>query len=146
LETNDQLVSADDYRAIVISQKNGVAVTLGDLGEISESIENWKVAGWSGTTPAILMSVYKQADANVIRTVDAIHAVLPQLREWLPPTVELRVQSDRTRTIRGSVEEVQKSLLMSTALVVLVMLLFLRRLWPTFIASVTVPMSRPVDF
>ena len=146
LETNDQLVSADDYRAIVISQKNGVAVTLGDLGEISESIENWKVAGWSGTTPAILMSVYKQADANVIRTVDAIHAVLPQLREWLPPTVKLQVQSDRTRTIRGSVEEVQKSLLMSTALVVLVMLLFLRRLWPTFIASVTVPISLAVTF
>jgi hydrophobe/amphiphile efflux-1 (HAE1) family protein len=144
IETNDQLVSAEDYRAIVIAEKNGAPVTLGDLGEVTESIENWKVAGWSGTTPAILMSVYKQADANVIRTVDAIHAVLPQLREWMPPTVRLQVQSDRTLTIRGSVDEVQKSLLISTALVVLVMLIFLRRFWPTFIASVTVPMALAV--
>jgi hydrophobe/amphiphile efflux-1 (HAE1) family protein len=141
LETNDQIADPDDYRALVVAQKNGRPVTLGDLGEVFESVENSRVGAWSGTTPAILVSVYKQADANVIQTVDGIRAVLPQLQAWLPPTAKLQVLSDRTRTIRGSVEEVQKSMLLSVGLVVLVMLAFLRRAWPTFIASITVPMA-----
>lgn len=141
LETNDQITSPEDYRTLVIAQKNGRPVTLGDLGEVIDSVENSRVGAWSGTTPAILISVYKQADANVIQTVDGVRAVLPQLQAWLPPAAKLSVLSDRTRTIRGSVEEVQKSMLLSVALVVLVMLAFLRRAWPTFIASVTVPMA-----
>jgi hydrophobe/amphiphile efflux-1 (HAE1) family protein len=141
LETNDQIETPEDFGALVVAQKNGRPVALRDLGEVFEGVENSRVGGWSGTTPAILISVYKQADANVIQTVDGIRAVLPQLQAWLPPAAKLQIMSDRTRTIRGSVEEVQKSMLLSVALVVLVMLVFLRRAWPTFIASITVPMA-----
>jgi hydrophobe/amphiphile efflux-1 (HAE1) family protein len=141
LETNDQITTPEEYSALVVAQRNGRPVTLGDLGEVFESVENTRVGGWAGTTPAILVSVYKQADANVIETVDGIRSVLPQLQAWLPPAAKLQILSDRTRTIRGSVEEVQKSMLLSVALVVLVMLVFLRRAWPTFIASITVPMA-----
>ena len=91
--------------------------------------------------PAVLVIIFKQADANVIDTVDRIRAVLPQTEKWIPPDVQIKVLSDRTHTIRASVEEVQFSLLLSIALVVMVIFLFLRRFWPTFIASITVPLA-----
>ena len=141
LDSNDQLVAAEDFGRIVVAQPGGVPITLRQLGSVFESVENTKVAGWTGLTPAILISVYKQADANVIETVDAIRRLLPDLQKWLPPTVKLAVQSDRTLTIRASVEEVQYSLVLSIVLVSLVMFVFLQRLRPTLIACVTVPLA-----
>jgi hydrophobe/amphiphile efflux-1 (HAE1) family protein len=141
VETNDQVAEAEAMASLVVKQRAGGSVNLGQLGSVREDFENARMAGWAGVTPAVLVAVYKQADANVIETVDAIRRLLPQIREWLPPGVQLHVQSDRTKTIRASVEEVQKSLGLSVALVVMVMGVFLRRLWPTVIASVTVPIA-----
>ncbi len=141
LDSNDQLIDPADFGRIVVAQPNGVPIAIHQLGSVFESVENTKVAGWTGLTPAILISVYKQADANVIETVDAIRRLLPDLQKWLPPTVKLAIQSDRTLTIRASVEEVQYSLLLSIVLVSLVMFVFLQRLRPTLIACITVPLA-----
>ena len=141
INTNDQLFDAEDYQNIIITQKNGVPVTLSSIGKIVRGVENTRQAGWADSKPAVVLVVFKQADANVIETVDGIKAVLPQIQQWLPPSVKLRIMSDRTTTIRASVNDVQFSMLLSIALVVMVMFLFLRRAWPTFIASVTVPLA-----
>ncbi len=141
VNTNDQLMDAEDYNAIIITQKNGVPVTLSSLGKIVRGVENTRQAGWADAKAAVVLVVFKQADANVIETVDGIKAVLPQIQQWLPPSVKLRIMSDRTTTIRASVNDVQFSMLLSISLVVMVMFLFLRRGWPTFIASVTVPLA-----
>ena len=93
------------------------------------------------TSAPCCLIVFKQPDANVVRTTDLIRDILPQLRTWMPPCVHLDVMSDRTTTIRASVHDVQFSLLLTIALVVMVMFLFLRRFWPTFIASITVPLA-----
>ncbi|NBV35547.1 MAG: acriflavine resistance protein B, partial [Proteobacteria bacterium] len=141
LESGDQLTAAVDYGSIIVAQREGVPIPLRNLGDVLESVENTKVAGLAGGTRAILISVYKQADANVIETVDGVKMLLPQLQAWLPPTVKLQILSDRTQTIRAAVEEVQFSMLISVLLVTLVIFLFLRRLRPTLIASITVPLS-----
>jgi hydrophobe/amphiphile efflux-1 (HAE1) family protein len=141
LDSNDQITDAVDYANIVIAQKDGVPIKLSQLGEAFESVENNKVAGWSGITPAILVSVYKQSDANVIQTVDGVKKLLPQLQGWLPPSVKLEVVSDRTLTIRAAVNEVQFSLVLSVILVTLVIFVFLREIRPTLIASITVPLA-----
>lgn len=141
LDSNDQLSRASDFANLIVAQREGVPLRLSQLGEVVESVENNKVAGWSGMTPAILVSVYKQSDANVIQTVDGVKKLLPQLQSWLPPAVKLEVISDRTVTIRAAVNEVQFSLILSVGLVTLVIFIFLRQLRPTLIASVTVPLA-----
>ncbi|MGB8165879.1 MAG: multidrug efflux RND transporter permease subunit [Chthoniobacteraceae bacterium] len=139
--TNGQLFRAEEYRDLVLTQKNGTPIKLSSLANVVDDVENTKLGGWHGTKPAVLLVVFKQPDANVIETVDRIRGVLPQTEKWLPPSVKVDILSDRTVTIRASVEEVQFSLLLSIALVVMVVFLFLRRFWPTFIASVTVPLA-----
>ena len=139
--SNDQLLRADDYKDLVFYQKDGKAILLSSFAKVVEGVENTRLGGWHGLKPAVLLIVFKQADANVIETVDRIRAALPQTEAWLPPSMKVEVLSDRTVTIRSSVEDVQYSLLMSIALVVMVIFLFLRRFWPTFIASVTVPLA-----
>jgi hydrophobe/amphiphile efflux-1 (HAE1) family protein len=141
LESNDQLMDADGYRDLILTQRRGTPVQLRALGRAINSVENQRVAGWDGTNHAILVIVFKQAGANVIQTVDRIRKVLPQLERWLPPSVKIKEISDRTTTIRASVEDVQFSLILSISLVVMVIFLFLRRFWPTFIASITVPLA-----
>ncbi|MBI1841696.1 MAG: efflux RND transporter permease subunit [Verrucomicrobia bacterium] len=141
ITANDQLLEARDYDALILTQRRGVPVRLSSMGRAVEGVENGRVAGWSGTNRAVLVIVQKQAGANVIETVDRIRVVLPQLRKWLPPSIQVEEVSDRTTTIRASVHDVQNSLLISIALVVLVIFGFLRRFWPTFIASVTVPLA-----
>ncbi|MEK0445110.1 MAG: hypothetical protein RLZZ399_431 [Verrucomicrobiota bacterium] len=141
IETNDQLTEADQYASLIVTQKLGVPVPLREFGEVTEDVENYRVAGWSGKKRAVLIAIFKQSDANVIKTVDGIRAVLPQIKKWLPPSVDLKIESERTKTIRAAVDDVQHSLLLSVGLVVLVMVLFLRRLWPTAIASVTIPLA-----
>ena len=139
--SNDQLLRADDYKNLVFAQKNGTPILLSSFANVVEGVENTRLGGWHGTKPAVLLIVFKQADANVIETVDRIRAALPQTELWLPPGLKLEVLSDRTVTIRASVADVQFALLLSIALVVMVIFLFLRRFWPTFIASVTVPLA-----
>lgn len=141
IDSNDQLEDVKGFEELIVAQRNGVPIKLGQLGLVFDSVENTKVAGWLGTTPAILISVYKQSDANVIEAVDGIKALIPQLQNWLPPGVKLQMVSDRTLTIRASVREVQFSLMLSIGLVILVVFAFLRRLRPTVIASLTVPLA-----
>ncbi|HNX05199.1 MAG TPA: efflux RND transporter permease subunit, partial [Opitutales bacterium] len=137
---NGQMSDAAAYNDLVIPRKGGT-VELRNFGTAFESVENTRVAGWANGRRAVLVFVNKEADANVIETVDRIKAALPQLSKWMPPGVNLEVLSDRTTTIRASVHDVQFSLLLSISLVVMVVFLFLRRFWPTFIANVTVPLS-----
>ena len=139
--SNDQLQTAEDYQDLILTQKKGVPIKLNAVARVIEGVENNRVAGWAGTNRAVLVIVFKQADANIIETVDRIKAIMPEVQRWLPPTVKLSVLSDRTTTIRSSVDEVQFSLLLSIALVIMVIFVFLRRFWPTFIASITVPLA-----
>ncbi|MBV8584817.1 MAG: efflux RND transporter permease subunit, partial [Verrucomicrobia bacterium] len=141
VNTNDQLTSAADYQKIIIGQHNGIPITLGSVGTVIDSTEDRYQAAWVNSERAVVVFIRKQADANVIETVDRIKAALPQLQRWLPPAIHLQIQSDRTLTIRSSVNDVQVSLLISIGLVVLVCFLFLRRIASTFIACITVPLS-----
>ena len=146
IHSNDQLLDAKDYESLIITQKNSGPVTLKAMGRVLESVENTRQAGWSGTNVAVVVIVFKQSDANVIETVQRIKKELPRLAQWLPPSIKITPISDRTRTIEASVKEVQFSLLLSIALVVMVIFLFLRRFWPTFIASITVPLALAATF
>jgi hydrophobe/amphiphile efflux-1 (HAE1) family protein len=141
IESNDQLLNADQYQALVLTTKKKTPIRLTSLGKVFEGVENDRLAGWAGTNRAVLVIIFKQPNANVIDTVDRIKAVLPGLEKWIPPSVKIQLISDRTTTIRASVKDVQFSLMLSIALVVMVIFLFLRRFWPTFIASVTVPLA-----
>jgi hydrophobe/amphiphile efflux-1 (HAE1) family protein len=141
LDSNDQLFDPDKYQSLVITQKHNVPIPLSSLGNVFEGVENARTAGWAGTNDAVLLIVFKQPNANVIETVDRIRAALPQLEQWVPPSIKFFELSDRTTTIRASVADVQFSLLLSISLVVMVIFLFLRRFWPTFIASITVPLA-----
>ena len=141
IASNDQLTRADQYQPIIVAQHNGAAVPLRDVGKAIDGQENRDQAGLFNNKRAVLLIVSKQPDANVVHTTDQIHAILPQLRTWLPPSVSLDVMSDRTTTIRSSVRDVQITLVFTMALVVMVMFLFLRRFWPTFIAGITMPLA-----
>jgi hydrophobe/amphiphile efflux-1 (HAE1) family protein len=146
IDSNDQLLNARDYQKLVIAEKIKGPVRLSAMGRAIEGVENTLQAGWADTNEAVLVIIFKQANANVIDTVQRIKKELPHLAQWLPPAIRLTALSDRTRTIQASVKEVQFSLLMSIALVVLVIFLFLRRFWPTFIASITVPLALAATF
>jgi hydrophobe/amphiphile efflux-1 (HAE1) family protein len=141
LTSNDQIFEAKDYHSLILTQSNGVPIRLSSLGNIVDGVENALIAGWVGTKPAVILLVFKQPDANVIETVDRIRAVLPQVKRWIPPAVKILITSDRTVTIHTSVNDVQVSLTLSVILVVLVIFLFLRRFWPTFIASISIPLA-----
>ena len=141
LATNDQLTQAEQYLPIIVAQHNGAAVPLRDVGTAIDAQANRDQAGLFNNKRAVLLIVFKQPDANVVRTTDLIQNILPQLRTWLPPSVHLDVMSNRTITIRSSVRDVEITLLITMALVVMVMFLFLRRFWPTFISSVTMPLA-----
>ena len=141
ITSNDQIFEAKDYHSLILTQSNGVPIRLSSLGNIVDDVENNLNAGWVGTNTAVIMMVFKQADANVIETVDRIRAVLPQIKRWIPPAAKIQITSDRTVTIHASVNDVQVCLLFSVSMVVLVIFLFLRRFWPTFIASISIPLA-----
>ena len=138
---NGQMNTAAQYGEVVIKSVNGSAVQLKDVATVVDSVANVRLASWEGHTPAITVYVSKTADANVIQTVDRIKAELPHLLAWLPPDVHVTIISDSTTTIRASVDDVQLNLLMSVALVLLVVFVFMRRLVPTAAAAITVPLS-----
>jgi hydrophobe/amphiphile efflux-1 (HAE1) family protein len=139
--SNDQLFDPAQYESLIITQKVGTPMRLSSFGRVVEGVENDRTGGWANTNPAVLLIVFKQPGANVIETVDRVKQALPLLTKWIPPSIHITQLSDRTSTIRASVDDVQFSLLLSISLVVLVIFLFLRRFWPTFIASVTVPLA-----
>ena len=141
IAVNGQMTQAKDYAGLVIKSQNGSALRLSDVASVVDGVANARLAAWDGQTPAILLTISKVAGANVIETADRIKAELPHLLSWMPPDINVSVISDRTSTIRASVDDVQVSLLISVALVLLVVLLFMRRLVPTLAAAVTVPLS-----
>ena len=139
--TNDQLMSAADYGSVILRYQNGSALRLQDVARVADSVENVRNSGLSNGVPAIMVPIFRQPDANIIETVDRVKELLPQLQGSLPPTMELKVLIDATRTIRASVKDVQIALGISIALVILVVFLFLRSVRSTFIPSVAVPVS-----
>ena len=141
INANDQLKSAAEYNDIVIAYKNGRAVRLSDVATIVDSAENTKLGAWANTTPAVILNVQRQPGANVIAVVDSIKAMLPQLKATLPAAMNVEVLTDRTITIRASVSDVEFELLLSVALVVLVIFIFLRNIPATIIPSLSVPLS-----
>jgi multidrug efflux pump len=141
ISANDQLLTAVDYKKLIVAYKNGAPVRLTDVAQVVDSAENVKLGAWSGLTPAIILNVQRQPGANVIATVDAIKARLPELQAGLPATLKVDVLSDRTTGIRASVEHVEIELLLAVLLVVLVIFAFLRSLRATLIASLAVPIS-----
>ncbi len=141
LDANDQLLSAADYRTLVVAWKNGGAVRVSDVADVVDDAENIRLAAWANDQPAVVVSVQRQPGANVIAVADRIKALLPKLRETMPPAVEITLLTDRTTTIRASVDDVQKELLLAIALVVAVIFVFLRNWRATIIPAVAVPLS-----
>ena len=138
---NDQLFTASDYRPLVLRAKNGAIVRLSAVASVTDGVENTRMAAWFNGDRAILVIVFKQAGANVIETVDRIKAVLPQLEEWMPAGSKVSIVSDRTESIRANVADVEKTLMITVALVVMVVLLSLGHLTPTLAASITIPLA-----
>ncbi|HKQ81126.1 MAG TPA: multidrug efflux RND transporter permease subunit [Steroidobacteraceae bacterium] len=141
IDTNDQLKSAAEFADIVVAYRNNAAVRLRDVASIVSGAENTWLGGWMNTTPALLLNVQRQPDANVVEVVDRIKQLLPSLRESLPAGVDVAVLTDRTTTIRASVKDVEFELALAVALVVLVIFLFLRNVPATLIPSLSIPLS-----
>jgi multidrug efflux pump len=146
IAANDQIESAAAYREIVIAFRNGAPVRLKDVATVEDGLENARVGGWLNTTPAVIIDVQRQPGANVIETVDRLKAELPRLEKALPTAVKLTLVHDRTGTIRASIHDVQFTLCLSVALVVLVVFIFLRSARATIIAGVALPVSLIATF
>jgi multidrug efflux pump len=138
---NDQIYKAADYQHLIVSYHSGSAVRVSDIGEAVESVEDIRNAGYANGKPSVLITIFRQPGANVIATVDLVRAALPQLRAAISQSIDMRVAMDQTVTIRASVREVERALLISIGLVILVVFFFLRNLRSTFIPSVAVPVS-----
>jgi multidrug efflux pump len=141
ISTNDQLLSGNDYKDVVLAYRNGAPVRLRDVATIVDGTENIKEAAWMNLSPAVIVNIQRQPGANIIGVVDRIKKVLPQMQAALPASVKVAVLTDRTETIRASVKDVQFEMLLTICLVVLVIFLFLRNLSATIIPSVAVPLS-----
>jgi len=138
---NDQLLSSEEYKKIVVTYKNGAPVRLSDVANVIDGVENVKLAAWMNDKPAVIVNIQRQPGANIIAVVDRIKRLLPQLKASLPSSIEITTLTDRTTTIRASVADVQFTLVLTIGLVVMVMFLFLRSLTATIIPSVAVPIS-----
>jgi hydrophobe/amphiphile efflux-1 (HAE1) family protein len=141
LNTNDQLLKPDAYDNLIVAYRNGSPVRIRDVGKAVEGPQNDLIGAWFNTQRAIILAVQRVPGANVIDTVDRIKALLPQLQASIPPTIKLNVISDRTQTIRASVTDVQFTLVLTIALVVMVIFIFLRNFWATVIPAITVPLA-----
>ena len=141
IAANDQLLAAVDYKNLIVAYKNGAPVRLSEVAQVVDSAENVRLGAWSGMKPAIILNVQRQPGANVIATVDAIKARLPELQAALPATLKVTVLSDRTTGIRASVTHVEIELMLAVVLVVLVIFAFLHSIRATVIASLAVPIS-----
>lgn len=141
LNTNDQLLKPSAYEDLIIAYRNGAPVRIRDIGTAIDAPENDLLAGWYDKQPAIILAVQRVPGANVIETVDRIRELLPTLQASVPPAVKVTIAADRTATIRAAVSDVQFTLVLTVALVVMVIFVFLRNFWATVIPAVTVPLS-----
>ncbi|MES2296118.1 MAG: efflux RND transporter permease subunit, partial [Pseudomonadota bacterium] len=141
INANDQLMAVPDYKNLIIAYRNGAPVRLSNVAQVVDSAENVRLGAWSGLKPAIILNVQRQPGANVIATVDAIKARLPELQGGLPVAIRLEVLTDRTTGIRASVKHVEIELVLAVVLVVLVIFAFLHSARATIIASLAVPIS-----
>ena len=138
---NDQLLASGDYGPVIVAYRNGAAVRTSDVATVVDAAENSQQAAWMDRQPAVIVNIQRQPGANIIAVVDRIKKLLPQLQASLPATVQVKVLTDRTVTIRSSVQDVEFELMLTVALVVMVIFLFLRNLAATIIPSVAVPLS-----
>ncbi len=141
LTDTDQLFTADQYRPLIVAYKNGGAVRLGDVAEVKDSLADVRNLGLVNGKPGIIMPVFRQPGANIIETVDRVIALLPYLQSSISPAIKLSVVMDRTTTVRASVKDIEKTLLISIVLVILVVFVFLRTVRATIIPSIAVPLS-----
>src|SRR5437870_4726785 len=138
---NDQIVSAAEYADVILAYRNGSPIRLKDIGAVVDNVENVRLAGWVGQKPAVIVDIQRQPGANIIETADRVKALLPRLEASIPPSVKVSILTDRTQTIRASVRDVQFTLLLTIGLVVMVIFVFLRKLWATVIPSVSLPLA-----
>jgi multidrug efflux pump len=143
---NDQANKADDYKSLVIAYRNGAAVHLSDVGEVSDSVENLRNAGLANGKPAVLIILYRQPNANIISTVDLVKALMPQLRASVSPAIDIDLAVDRSTTIRTSLHDVERTLVLAVLLVIAVVFLFLRNARATLIPVVAVSVSLVATF
>jgi multidrug efflux pump len=141
INANDQLLTSADYHSLVIAYRKGAPVFLSDVAKVIDGVENNRLAAWMNRTPAVIVSIQRQPGANIIQVVDRITSLVPQLRASMPASVNISILTDRTTSIRASVRDVQFELMLTVALVVMVIFLFLRNLSATIIPSVAVPLS-----
>ena len=141
LNTDDQLYKPDQYADLIVAYRNGSPVRIRDIGHVISTGENELISAWYNKRRAIILAIQRQPGANVIETVNRVKAMLPVLQASIPAAVKINIVSDRTQTIRASVDDVQFTLLLTVVLVVLVIFLFLRNFWATVIPAVTVPLS-----
>ena len=141
ISTTDQLLKAEEYRPLLVAYRNGAPVRVSDVAEVTDSVEDVRTAGLANGKPAVLLIIFRQPGANIIATVDRVRALLPQLRASILGAVDLSVVLDRTTTIRASIRDVEIALMISIALVILVVFVFLRNVWATAIPGVVVPLS-----
>ncbi|HEY7307082.1 MAG TPA: multidrug efflux RND transporter permease subunit [Bryobacteraceae bacterium] len=141
INANDQLLDAKEYDRVVVAYKNGAPVMLKDVAKVTNGVENARQAAWMNQIPAVIVNIQRQPGANIIQVVDRVKALLPRLRATIPASIGIATLTDRTITVRASVEDVEFELLVCIALVVMVIFLFLRNLAATFIPSVAVPLS-----
>jgi multidrug efflux pump len=141
IAANDQLLASRDYSPLVIAYRNGAPVQLKDVATVVDDAENVKQAAWMNNTPAVIVNIQRQPGANIIEVVDRVKKLLPTLQKSLPSAIDIKILTDRTTTIRASVEDVQFTLVLTIALVVMVMFLFVRSVAATIIPSVAVPLS-----
>ncbi len=141
IDANDQLLSSADFRNVVVAYRNGAPVQLSDVANVVDGVEDVRQAAWMNNTPAVIVNIQRQPGANIIQVVDRIESLLPYLKTSLPASVKVTVLTDRTTTIRASVKDVEFELMLTVALVVMVIFLFLRSFSATIIPSVAVPLS-----
>ncbi len=138
---NDQIMRSSDYRKIIVAYRKGAPVRLADVATVIDDVENSRMAAWMNDKPSVIVNIQRQPGANIISVVDRIKALLPQLRASLPSSVDVSILTDRTTTIRASVQDVQFELMLTIGLVIMVMFVFLRNLAATVIPSIAVPLS-----
>jgi multidrug efflux pump len=141
LAANDQLLKAEYYRPLIVRYLNGAAVKLSDIADVQDSVEDIRAAGLTNGRPSALVIVFRQPGANIMETVDSVRTALPQLEASVPSAVDFTVVLDQTTTIRASVRDVERTLAISTGLVILVVFIFLRNVHTTLIPAVVVPVS-----
>ncbi len=141
IDDNDQLFRADQYRSLIVTQRNGAVVRLGDLGKVDDSVEDIRNIGLANGKPAVLIIIFRQPGANIIETVDRVESVIPELKAAIPPSIGVSIVMDRTTTVRASVKDIEVTLIISIVLVILVVFAFLRSVRATVIPSIAVPLS-----